>query len=88
MEPTLSCVPRPALLLLLLLLGFVTGCGERAAPKLEPVVRDSAGAVIQEFPAGVLERPPSLRLADTPSVRIGVVAGAPEYQRSGVSYGD
>jgi hypothetical protein len=44
------------------------------------VVRDSAGVVIHEFPAGVLERSPSIRLADAPSVRIGVVAGAPEYQ--------
>ena len=80
MKPTTSCLPRPPLLVLLLAFCLVTGCVERADPTLEPVVRDSAGAVIHEFPAGVLQRPPSIRLADAPSVRIGVVAGAPEYQ--------
>ncbi len=80
MKPTTSCLPRPPLLLLLLALGIAAGCVDSADPTLEPVVRDSADAVIYEFPAGVLQQPPSIRLADAPSVRIGVVTGASEYQ--------
>lgn len=80
MKPTTRCRPRPPLLLLLLVSGLGVGCGESVDPRLEPLVRDSAGAVIHEFPAGVLERPASIRLADAPSVRIGVVEGAPAYQ--------
>ena len=80
MKPTTLRLPRLPPLWLLLILGVLAGCGESTDPTLEPVVRDSAGAVIHEFPAGVLERPPSIRLADAPSVRIGVVGGAPEYQ--------
>jgi hypothetical protein len=66
--------------LILLCLTLAAGCGERADPALEAVVRDSAGVMIHEFPAGILEGPPALRLADDPAVRIGVVEGAPEYQ--------
>jgi hypothetical protein len=80
MKPTTSCTPRLPLLLPLLTSVLVAGCTESADPSFEPVVRDSAGVVIHEFPAGVLQRPPSIRLADAPSVRIGVVEGAPEYQ--------
>lgn len=47
---------------------------------MEPLVRDSADVMIHEFPAGVLERAASIRLAEAPSVQIGVVEGAPEYQ--------
>jgi hypothetical protein len=36
--------------------------------------------VIQEFPAAALEPSTSLRLAETPDLRIGVVEGAAEYQ--------
>jgi hypothetical protein len=70
---------RARLPLLILVLGALAGC-DSADPRLESVVRDSAGVVIHEFPAGVLQRPPSIRLADAPSIQIGVVAGAPEYQ--------
>lgn len=57
------------------------GCGDTPeAPALEAVVRDSAGVAIHEFPAAAVDLAPPLRLADTPEVRIGVVAGAPEYQ--------
>jgi hypothetical protein len=66
MKPTTPCLPRPPLLLLLLTCGVFAGCGESTDPTLEPAVRDSAGAVIHEFPAGVLQRPPSIRLADAP----------------------
>ncbi len=56
------------------------GCGSEDAPDLTVTVRDSAGIAIHEFPAGVLSAPPSLRLASRPTVQIGVVEGAPEYQ--------
>lgn len=79
MRPT-SCRPALPPLLLLLTSCLVGGCADSADLFFEAAVRDSAGAVIHEFPAGVLQRPPSLRLADAPSVRIGVVEGAPEYQ--------
>lgn len=59
---------------------FTSGCGEGHDPAIEAFVRDSAGVMTHEFPGGVLERPSPLRLADDPSVRIGVVEGAPEYQ--------
>jgi hypothetical protein len=59
---------------------LLAGCSEGAGPTLEPTVRDSAGVVIQEFPAGALERPSAIRLAEAPDVRIGVVEGAAEYQ--------
>lgn len=76
------CLSRRPLLSLLLAAALIAGCGEGSndGPTLEPAVRDSAGVVIHEFPPGVLQSPPSLRLADAPGVRIGVVAGAPEYQ--------
>ena len=64
----------------LLLLVHSAGCGESADLRPETVVRDSAGVVVQEFPAEVLERPAPVRLADAPEVRIGVVSGASEYQ--------
>lgn len=80
MNPTVWCAPKAPVLVLLLTLGLVAGCGESAAPVVEPVVTDSAGALIHEFPARILERSPPFRLADLPSVRIGVVAGGPEYQ--------
>lgn len=64
----------------LLAFALLTGC-EGGAPSPEaPVSRDSAGVAIHEFPADVLQRPPSLRLEDAPEVRIGVVGGSPEYQ--------
>lgn len=75
-----SLIPRPPLVLLLVAVLSSAGCGDHVGPPIEQVVRDSAGAVIHEFPAGLLQRPPSIRLADAPSVRIGVVEGAPEYQ--------
>ncbi|TVP59879.1 MAG: hypothetical protein EA351_01165 [Gemmatimonadales bacterium] len=64
---------------LLLFIG-VAGCTEGATPALDPVVRDSAGVMIAEFPAGALEWPAPLGLAENPEVRIGVVDGASEYQ--------
>jgi len=66
--------------LLLPVFGLLSGCAESPPPSLDPVVRDSADVVIHEFPAGVLDRPASIRLAEAPAVRIGVVDGAPEYQ--------
>lgn len=65
---------------LLLVLGLTAGCSEGGGPPIEAVVRDSADVVIQEFPAGVLDRAAAFRLAEAPDVRIGVVEGAPEYQ--------
>jgi hypothetical protein len=70
----------PPFLPLLLALSLLAGCGGSADPTFEPVVGDSAGVVIHEFPADVLLPSPSIRLADAPSVRIGVTAGASEYQ--------
>lgn len=80
MKPRTSRLLRLPLLLLILVFGLLSGCGESAGPTLELVIRDSADAVIHEFPASVLERPTSIRLAEAPAVRIGVVEGAPEYQ--------
>jgi len=79
MKPLSSGLLRRALPLSLIA-GLLGACGEGAPPALEPVVRDSAEVVIQEFPADVLERPAVLRLSDDPSVRIGVLEGPPEYQ--------
>lgn len=59
---------------------LLAGCAERTRPVLDPTVRDSAGVLIHEFPAAVLDRPNPVRLAEAPGVRIGVLEGAPEYQ--------
>ncbi len=59
---------------------LLPGCDQGAGPALEAVARDSAGVLIQEFPASALERPAPIRLAATPDVRIGVVEGAAAYQ--------
>lgn len=80
MKRPASRLLRLPLLLLLPVSGLLSGCGEGARPTLDPVVRDSADVVIHEFPARVLERPAPIRLTEAPSVRIGVVEGAPEYQ--------
>lgn len=63
-----------------LVVSLLAGCAEPVRPALEPVVRDSAGVLIHEFPAAVLDRPNPVRFAEAPHVRIGVVEGAPEYQ--------
>lgn len=73
-------LPRPSLTVTVIVCGLLAGCGESAEPVLDPVVRDSAGVLIQEFPARVIDRPASFRLAEAPDVRIGVVEGSPEYQ--------
>jgi len=65
---------------LLLLCALLAGCQGGAPSDGLAVVRDSAGVAIHEFPAGVLQHPPALRLADAPDVRIGAVEGAAEYQ--------
>ncbi len=66
--------------MLLPLITTLAGCDDSAGPGLEAVVRDSADVVIQEFAESVLEGPAALWLAEDPSVRIGVVEGAQEYQ--------
>ncbi|MFC1661498.1 hypothetical protein ACFL3S_08625 [Gemmatimonadota bacterium] len=71
---------RRNLVSLLVVCSWAAACGGDADQSPGPVVRDSAGVVIQEFPAGVLATPASIRLAEVPQVRIGVVEGAPEYQ--------
>ncbi len=80
MNPLLLRLLGPLLVWALLASGLLSGCGEGTGVTLEPVVRDSAHVVIQEFPASVLERAASIRLAEAPGVRIGVVEGAAEYQ--------
>lgn len=66
---------------ILLTLGALHGCGDGDdEPHLEPVVRDSMGVIIHEYPADVLDHPARLRLAEEPTVRIGVVEGPTEYQ--------
>lgn len=65
---------------LLVLYSLLPGCGEGAVPAPDAIVRDSAGVVIQEFPASARERPASIRLAEAPDVQIGVIEGATEYQ--------
>ena len=71
---------RRPLPLVLVALTFLSGCQGGAPSGETAVVRDSAGVAIHEFPAGVFQLPPALRLADAPDVRIGVVGGAAEYQ--------
>jgi hypothetical protein len=71
---------RRPLPLVLVALTFLSGCQGGAPSGETAVVRDSAGVAIHEFPAGVLQLPPALRLAEAPEVRIGVVGGAAEYQ--------
>lgn len=51
---------------------------------LEPVVRDSAGVRILEFPAEVLEIEAPFRLSEEPEVRLGVIDGDPALQFSTV----
>jgi hypothetical protein len=80
MKPPLSQLLRWPVPLLLLVFSSLPGCADSAGPGLEPVVRDSADILVQEFPAGVLERSAAFQLAENPSVRIGVLEGAPEYQ--------
>ncbi|MEX2527105.1 MAG: 6-bladed beta-propeller [Gemmatimonadota bacterium] len=46
---------------------------------MQAVVRDSAGVVIQEFPAEATRTPAPFRLASQPEVSIGLLEGAPEY---------
>lgn len=75
-----SLLRRPSLLVAMAVLTLLGGCGEGADPALEAVVRDSAGVLVQEFPAAVIDHPASIRLAEAPGVRIGVVEGSPEYQ--------
>jgi hypothetical protein len=71
---------RPPLAVFLFLLFASSGCGADGPPPAEAVARDSAGVLVQAFPAEVLERPSPLVLPDAPTVRIGVIEGAPEYQ--------
>jgi hypothetical protein len=93
-DPPVGCAPMTAtrhtravlvsalpVLAPLLVGALLAGCGEGAAPPpLDPVVRDSADAIIHEFPTGALEQPAPFRLAEVPAVRIGVTEGASEYQ--------
>ncbi|NNM04936.1 MAG: hypothetical protein HKO65_07510, partial [Gemmatimonadetes bacterium] len=71
---------RRNLIPILVVCSWTAACRGDAGRSPGPVVRDSAGVVIQEFPAGVLATPASIRLAEVPQVRIGVVEGTPEYQ--------
>ncbi|NNF13032.1 MAG: hypothetical protein HKN72_07410 [Gemmatimonadetes bacterium] len=68
------------LLLRLVCVVGMTGCGGVRDGVPDVVVRDSAGVVVQEFTADLLDGVPSLQLPVEPEVRIGVVQGAPEYQ--------
>lgn len=80
MKLPMSLLRRPSLPVAVAVFVLLAGCGKGADPALEAVVRDSVGVLIQEFPAAVIDHPASIRLAEAPGVRIGVVEGSPEYQ--------
>jgi len=87
MRPLAPRTPRASLpagpSLGLLFLGFFpVGCDapDVATSAPEPTVADSAGVQILRFPASALEVRAPRQLAPEPSVRIGVVEGAAEYQ--------
>lgn len=64
-------------------LALLAACGTAdAPPTVEPVIEDSAGVVVATFPEAALEQPAPFRLADEPSLVIGVVDGETEYQWS------
>ncbi len=63
-----------------------TACADRTGfdASLEPMVRDSAGVTILEFPAAVLESEAHFRLSEEPEVRLGVMEGDEALQFSTV----
>jgi len=83
---------RFTLLALAIACSFIlSGCGDAergdagggppgSAASVEPVVRDSAGTEIREYPAAILTHPAPRQLAETPEVVIGVVEGPAAYQ--------
>lgn len=88
MSPFLPRTPRVlAFVATLLVTSFTSGCGGDGGIHLpDAVVRDSSGVRIVEYtletPVTALPHAPGLHLAPTPTLRIGVMEGNPEYQLS------
>lgn len=77
---TRSLVTSHAVLVILIALA-AAACGDAGATRpVEPVVRDSAGVTILEYPEGVWDGAPPIPLAEAPTVRIGTLDGADELQ--------
>ena len=81
MSRTLRFEPRRVAFLLTGAVALLPACGGLdPAPVMEALVSDSAGIRVHDFGPEVLGYSSEVRLADEPTVRIGLVEGAPEYQ--------
>lgn len=79
-----SAVRGRALLVLVFIFPLI-GCGGDPPGEITSVSRDSAGILIIESAAPNWDLGEAWVLPDSPSVEIGVVDGAPEYQLDGVT---